>query len=226
MWPMDDQTRRDGSNNETEFLGADDRTAQFQPREKGPRQYMPDETTYQAAYPETQYGGHTQYGGQDSYDGYGGYEGYEGYGDPEPYEQPYRPPRDRQAYSDPEPYEQPQRSGRAGGVAMGIIALLLALAALVLFFLWRGAEGRANQPPPAPVTLTETETVTTTPEGLLDGLFGRNSDGDPQVTIPSDLPDDLPSEVPTEIPPELQDEAEGVVSEIQGFLDDLFGSGQ
>nr|VDG62262.1 Uncharacterised protein [Streptococcus thermophilus] len=212
MWPMDDQTRRVDPSNETEFLGADDRTAQFQPNEKGPRQYMPDETNYQAAYPETQFGGHTQYGGQG------------GYGEPEPYEQPYRPPSDRQPYS--EEYDSPKRSGKAGGVALGIVALLLALAAIVLFFLWRGAEGRANQPPPAPVTLTETETVTTTPEGLLDGLFGRNRDGDPQVTIPTDLPEDMPTDIPTEIPPELQDEAEGVVNDLQGFLDDLFGSGE
>lgn len=140
----------------------------------------------------------------------------------EPYDEPYYPERSgRAAYEAPRPAKE--RSGSAA-IALTTLAILLGLASIVLFFLWRGAETRANQPPPDPVTITQTQTVTTSATGILDGLFRRGSEGQPQVTIPTTLPNELPTNVPTEIPPEYRDQAEDIVSDLQRFLNDLFAS--
>lgn len=198
---MDDQNRRDrteffGADDRTEYLGSDNST-RYIPREEPEAPRRPRQyMPEESAYPQTQYGG------------------YSSYDEPQPWDEPYQPPQ-------PEP--QPERGGSTG-LVLGILALLLALASIVLFFLWRGAEGRANQPPPAPVTLTETQTVTTTPTGLLDELFRRNPDGQPQVTVPTELPDNLPTAIPTEIPPEFQDQADDIADDLQGFIDRLLGA--
>lgn len=196
-----------GANNtDTQFLGAADRGG------SGPRQYMPREndTRYEPSYTETHYGAE---------DGYRGYDDYQDYG-PQPYDEPYRP-------------EEPKKKRNSSAIALTTMAVLAGLAAIVLFFLWRGAEDRANQPPPPPVTVT----VTTSEPGLLDDLFGRggrDGEGAPQITLPSEvpselpplpseLPSELPTDIPREIPPELQDEAEDIAGRLQRFIDDMFG---
>lgn len=198
---MDDQTRRirrDASGDKTEYLG---------PTQKAPRQYMPDEAN-QTAYIGTYS------------------EGY-GYNDPQPYDEPYRPERydRRDQYDQPVAPGQKQKGGAA--IAMALLAFLLGAAAIVLFFLWRGAEGRANQPPPAPVTLTETKTVTTSKEGFLDGLFNRDGDNgdEPQAPdledLPTNIPRELPDSLPTSIPQEYQDQAEDLINELENLLNNI-----
>lgn len=74
---------------------------------------------------------------------------YEQYAQPA-YEQPYQEP-----YYEPEP----EKGSSAGAIALGVIAALSFISAVVLFFLWRGAAAEADKPP---VTQTSTVTQTTT----------------------------------------------------------------
>lgn len=206
MTPMDNETRQFGrhgddvSDASTRYLSPSQSSSQGS-RPPGPRQYMPGEgdSRYasQASYPETQYGG-----GYSS----GGYE---------PYEEPYRP--------------EPSNSGSSGSgsggstsMVLSVLALLLGLAAIVLFFMWRGAETRANKPEPAPVTITQTETVTTTPSGILDDLFKRDRQRDGGQPSPGEsapaLPEDLPTELPSDIPEEYRQGAEDLLNQLDGYL--------
>ena len=94
-----------------------------------------------------------------------------GFGDPTP----QRPGRPQQYFPDPQAqsgyYEEPeyaapeysapeppQRSNTAA-VVLGLLSAILAVASVVLFFLWRSAAEEANKPP---VTITQTTTATTT----------------------------------------------------------------
>ena len=199
MWRMDDHTRRiprDNSGDRTEYLG---------PTTPAPRQYMPGEEN-QTAY----------IGNYDSY------ENYDNYSDPQPYDEPYRP----ESYNRRDQYNQPvvperEEKNNTSAIAWGAIAVLLCAAAVVLFFLWRGAETRANQPPPAPVTLTETETVTTSKEGFLDGLLNRDKDGEGEITLPTELPTDLPTEIPTEIPEDVRNDFQSMLDELKSLIDQM-----
>lgn len=219
MTPMDNETRQfgrpddrgdrhgrgdDAADMNTRYLSPSDSSAHSQ---SSPRQYMPGEGdaryASQGDYPETQYGG---YGG-----GYGGYDGYE------PYEQPYQPA----------PTSEEKSGGINTGLVMAVLAFLLGLAAIAMFFLWRGAETRANKPEVPPATITQTETVTTTPSSLLDELFKRdrekNNDENPDGTpgedpaLPS-LPEDFPTELPTDVPDEYRQDAEDLLNRIDEFL--------
>lgn len=202
---MDNETRQFGrsgggdSEESTRYLSTSQSSSQGS-RQPAPRQYMPGEGDSRyaapASYPETQYGSDSAYSS-------GGYE---------PYEEPYRP-------------EQPQsgkNGGGAGSLVLAVLALLLGLAAIVMFFLWRGAEARANKPEPAPVTITETETVTTTPTGILDDLFNRGQQRDsgqpgPVETAPS-LPENFPTELPDDIPEEYRQGAEDLLNQLDGIF--------
>lgn len=204
MTPMDNETRQFGrsgggdSDSSTRYLSPSQSSSQGS-RQPAPRQYMPGEGdsryAVQASYPETQYGSGTAYNS-------GGYE---------PYEEPYRP-------------EQPQseKNSSAGSLVMAVLALLLGLAAIAMFFLWRGAEARANKPDPAPVTITETETVTTTPPGILDDLFKRDrqrDDGQPgPVESAPSLPENFPTELPDDIPEEYRQGAEDLLNQLDGIF--------
>lgn len=174
--------------------------------QSAPHQYMPgegDSRYAQSSYPETQYGG--------SYDS-GGYE---------PYEEPYRP----------EPQNSGSSRGGSGSIVLAVLAFLLGLAAIGMFFLWRGAESRANKPEPAPVTITQTETVTTTPSGILDDLLGRDRKKDDNggesgeqgqqgggEDAPPSLPEDLPTELPDDLPDEYRQGAEDLLNQLDGIL--------
>lgn len=203
MTPMDNETRQFGrhgddvSDASTRYLSPSQSSSPGS-RQPGPRQYMPGEgdSRYasQTNYPETQYGG-----GYSS----GGYE---------PYEEPYRP----------ETPESANSGNNAGSIVMAVVALLLGLAAIAMFFLWRGAESRANKPEPAPVTITQTETVTTTPSSILDDLFKRDrqrgSDQPGQEDSQPSLPENLPTELPEDIPEEYRQGAEDLLNQLDGFL--------
>ena len=214
MSPMDNETRQFGrhgddvSDASTRYLSPSQSSSQSASSKSGqsaPRQYMPGEGdsrySSQSNYPETQYGS--------SYSS-GGYE---------PYDEPYRP----------EPSDTGKSRGGAGSIVTAVLALLLGLAAIAMFFLWRGAESRANKPEPAPVTITQTETVTTTPSSILDGLFKRdgNNDengdaegapGEPGGDNAPELPEGLPSELPYDIPEEYRDGAEDLLNQLDGYL--------
>lgn len=211
MSPMDNETRQFGrhgddvSDASTRYLSpsqSSSQSASSQSGQSAPRQYMPGEGdsrySSQSNHPETQYGS--------SYSS-GGYE---------PYDEPYRP----------EPSDTGKSRGGAGSIVTAVLALLLGLAAIAMFFLWRGAESRANKPEPAPVTITQTETVTTTPSSLLDDLFKRdrnqdqNEDGEgaPGEENAPELPEGLPSELPDDIPEEYRDGAEDLLNQLDGYL--------
>lgn len=211
MSPMDNETRQFGrhgddvSDASTRYLSpsqSSSQSASSQSGQSAPRQYMPGEGdsrySSQSNYPETQYGS--------SYSS-GGYE---------PYDEPYRP----------EPSDSGKSRGGSGSIVMAVLALLLGLAAIAMFFLWRGAESRANKPEPAPVTITQTETVTTTPSSILDDLFKRdgNSDENGSENENGDgedapgLPEDLPTELPDDIPEEYRDGAEDLLNQLDRLL--------
>ena len=211
---MDNETRQfgrrgdDASDTSTRYLSPSQSSSQGSGHTSGqsvPHQYMPGEgdSRYapQSNYPETQFGGY----------GTGGYE---------PYEEPYRP----------EPAQSGKSGGGAGSIIMALLALLLGIAAIAMFFLWRGAESRANKPEPAPVTITQTETVTTTPSSLLDDLFKRDRGDDsnggdgvdeiqpePGQQAPQ-LPENLPTELPDDIPEEYRQGAEDILNQLDGLL--------
>ena len=80
------------------------------------------------------------------------------------YQQPAYEPQYQQQYDYEPPYQEPyyepeQKGSSAGAIALGVIAALSFVAAVVLFFLWRGAAAEADKPP---VTQTSTVTQTTT----------------------------------------------------------------
>lgn len=212
MSPMDNETRQFGrhgddvSDASTRYLSpsqsssrSSSQSASSQSGQSAPRQYMPGEGdsrySSQSNYPETQYGS--------SYSS-GGYE---------PYDEPYRPESSGTGKS----------RGGASSIVMAVLALLLGLAAIAMFFLWRGAESRANKPEPAPVTITQTETVTTTPSSILDNMFRRDGDNEGGESAPGDgnapeLPENLPTELPDDIPEEYRDGAEDLLNQLDGLL--------
>lgn len=138
------------------------------------------------------------------------------------YQQPQQP---GYGYQDPrqDPRYEPQNSdyaasGGSGGTGaatvLGILLGLALLAAIVLFFMWRGAADRANQPPPEPVT----ETVVTTEEAVTEtATVTETAEPDNDPGTGGGLPEGI--EIPTE---ELPSD-----SDIESFLNDLFsGQGQ
>lgn len=130
----------------------------------------------------------------------------------------------QQPYYEPQPEYQPEyqdyqyqpeyqpaedRGTSAGAIALGVLAAISFVSAVVLFFLWRGAAAEADKPPvthTSTVTTTqkETSTVTTT---KFPSIFDRN---EPSATLLPDEP--LPTEI--EIPREFRDD-------VTDFLDQL-----
>ena len=93
-----------------------------------------------------------------------------GFGDPTP----SRPGRPQQYFPDPQAqsgyYEEPEysapeysapepRRSNTAAIVLGLLSAILAVASVVLFFLWRSAAEEANKPP---VTVTQTTTATST----------------------------------------------------------------
>lgn len=193
MCPMDDQTRRFPRDN------SDDRTEYLGSTSPAPRQYMPDEDN------QTAYIGNYSSGYEDRYS------------DPQPYDEPYRPA----GYNGQQFAPENAGKSNSAAIALGIIAVLMALAGVVLFFLWRGAESRANQPPPAPVTLTETETVTTGKDGFWESLFNSDKDGDGEITVPTELPSELPTAIPTEVPEDVRDDFQSMLDDLKQIIDEM-----
>lgn len=112
-----------------------------------------------------------------------------GFGEPSP----QRPDRPQQYFPDPQQsgyYEEPdyaapdyaapepQRSNTAA-VVLGVLSAILAVATVVLFFLWRSAAEEANKPP---VTVTQTTTATTTETTTRRPFdFGQRENGSPSA---------------------------------------------
>lgn len=217
--PMDNETRQFGrhgddvSDASSRYLSPSQSSSQSASSSTGqsaPRQFMPGEgdSRYSTSpsHPETKFGDSFSSGGL------------------EPYDEPYRP----------ESSDSGKSRGGAGSIVLAVLALLLGLAAIAMFFLWRGAESRANKPDPAPVTITQTETVTTTPTGLLDELFGSDGEkddkkedgeggGENSLPLPGgegapSLPENLPTEIPDDIPEEYRDDAEDLLNQLDGLL--------
>ena len=105
------------------------------------------------------------------------------------YEQPYQEP-----YYEPEP-----KGSSAGAIALGVVAALSFLSALVLFFLWRGAAAEADKPPVTETnTVTQTTTATTTSTTTkLPSIFGDRDN--PTATLAPDEPATDPSDIEREI---------------------------
>lgn len=204
MCLMDDQTRRipqANSDDQTEYMGS---------TSPAPRQYMPNEDN------------------QTAYIGNYSPEYEDRYSEPQPYDEPYHPG----GYNGQGQHDQygqqfaPDNAEKTNNttIVLGVIAVLVALAGVVLFFLWRGAESRANQPPPAPVTLTETETVTTGKDSFWESLFNSEKDGDGEVTLPTEIPKDLPTEIPTEVPEDVRDDFQSMLDDLKKIIDDMKAS--
>ncbi|WP_311357559.1 hypothetical protein [Corynebacterium riegelii] len=153
----------------------DNQTRQFGAGDSGeqhpgrPQQYFPDQSS--------------QYGGGYSEPYYGGPD----YNQPD-YNQP-----DYGVSS----YDAPQKGTNTAALALGLLAAILAVAAVVLFFLWRASAQEANKPP---VTVTETSTATTTVTTTrkpFDFGFGErdnaNPDEEPAPVVPTEV---LPTDVP------------------------------
>ncbi|WP_175935658.1 hypothetical protein [Corynebacterium sp. Marseille-P4321] len=180
--------------NETRQYGSPERG----PRKQRPKQYFPEESYREPAY-EASYRA--------------GYEaGYEReYREPEyAYEPAYREP----AYREPEYAPQPQGSN-AGTIALGVLAAGSFVAAVSLFFLWRGAAAEADKPPVVEtevITTTETETKTETTTKF-PSIFGERDE--PTATLPDDEPAPPPAPEAPEIPPEVRDEAREIIDQLR-----------
>lgn len=126
----------------------------------------------------------------------------------------YQDPAYEQRYAEPvyaEPaYAPAKERSNTAAVALGVIAGLATLAAVVFMFLWRSAAEEANQPPET-VTVTQTQTatstVTTTKRPSL--LPERGPSSEPA----------LPSELPTEVPTQVQDEVGGLIESLLNEAD-------
>ena len=111
--------------------------------------------------------------------------------------------QNQQQYAQPayeQPYHEPEPKGSsAGAIALGVVAALSFLSALVLFFLWRGAAAEADKPPVTETsTVTQTTTATTTSTTTkLPSIFGDRDN--PTATLAPDEPAPDPSDIEREI---------------------------
>ena len=164
-----------------------------EPRRERPRQYFPDQSQnqYEQPYQEQPYA-------QPAYE-----QQYQ-------YEQPYQEP-----YYEPEP----EKGSQAGAIALGVIAALSFVAAVVLFFLWRGAAEEANKPP---VTETSTVTQTTTQKETktetttkFPSIF-RDRDNPTASLEPVE-----PTPDAGELEREIRDNARDILDQIRGGADEM-----
>lgn len=137
------------------------------------------------------------------------------------YQQPAYEPQYQQQYEYEQPYQEPyyepeQKGSSAGAIALGVIAALSFVAAVVLFFLWRGAAAEADKPPVTQTstvtqTTTETKTETTT---KFPSIFRDRED--PTATLAPVEPAPNPSELEREI----RDNARDILDQLRGGADE------
>ncbi|MBA1834346.1 hypothetical protein [Corynebacterium wankanglinii] len=137
------------------------------------------------------------------------------------YQQPAYEPQYQQQYEYEPPYQEPyyepeQKGSSAGAIALGVIAALSFVAAVVLFFLWRGAAAEADKPPVTQTstvtqTTTETKTETTT---KFPSIFRDRED--PTATLAPVEPAPNPSELEREI----RDNARDILDQLRGGADE------
>ena len=146
------------------------------------------------------------------------------------YSQNYDPgydPSYEEPYYQPEPAYDPEPRGGSGtaAIALGLLSAILAVASVVLFFLWRAAAEEANKPPVTVTqTTTATTTVTTTKKAFDFGLDrqrdrnpGRGEEPAPDGEAVDDYPEQAPV-IPTDITlPEVN------LEELFNKLDELAG---
>lgn len=181
---------------ETEFLDRPNQQPTDQtPRQQFPPGYDPVSGTYAPGY--------GQQGYQESPNQQGVPPHYQG---PQ-YQQPAQPPQSSQQTG-----RRKAQGGSGGLIALGFLAGLALVAAIVFFLMWRGSEDKPASPPVTETaTVTQTKTVEKTPERepILPTEF------------PTELPD-LPSDIiPTELP-ELPSEVRDF--DVEGFVNDLLGN--
>ncbi|MDY5784599.1 hypothetical protein [Corynebacterium sp.] len=189
------------NNDDTRQFGFEPGSGAQPPRRERPRQYFPDPAHQQ----RPQY---TQAQGawEQPASGTGYAQGYD-----QNYGQNYAPS-----------YREPSRGSSSGAaMALGIIAALATIAAVVFMFLWRGAANEANRTPETvTVTQTQQQTITeTTTQRRVGNPFDRGNDGEVPAPV---LPSELPTAVPTELPP-----VDGEIGDfVDGILGDLLQGGQ
>lgn len=140
------------------------------------------------------------------------------------YEPSYREPAYAEDYREPAyagEYREP-RGSNAGTIALGVLAAGSFVAAVSLFFLWRGAAAEADKPPVVEtevVTTTETETKTETTTKF-PSIFGERDE--PTATLPPDEPVPAPDPELPEVPPQVRDEAREIIDQLRDGAGTLF----
>lgn len=139
------------------------------------------------------------------------------------YEQPRYEPEYQQQYQYEQPYYEPEpkQGSSAGAIALGVIAALSFIAAVVLFVLWRGAAEEANKPPvteTSTVTQTttekETKTVTTT---KFPSVFRDREE--PTATL--DPLEPAPAPAPGDIEREIREGARDILDQLRVGADEF-----
>lgn len=133
------------------------------------------------------------------------------------YEQPRYVPQYQEPYYEPyaPPAPEPQQRDNVPAIILGVLFAIAAVAATVLFFLWRGAAVEANKPP-VTVTQTQTQMVTTTETTTKrPSIFGRDETAAtaPREPSPQDPPQPPSFELPQDVRDalnDLRDEAESI----------------
>ena len=133
----------------------------------------------------------------------------------------YREPAYEEPYYEPAPqyepqYEsqyEPQRGSNVGTILLGILAAGSFVAAVSLFFLWRGAAAEADKPP---VTETVTQTTTQVETSIqtttkFPSIFGERDN--PTATLPPDEPE------PLEPPRDIRDDARDILDQLRDSAD-------
>lgn len=195
--------------NETRQYGYPEPERERGDRPNRPKQYFPDtqqrernaqrdsqrryaEPAYEPAYADDYYGAEPRYA-----------------------DARYAEPRYADAPYVESTYAEPERGSNAGAIALGVIAAISFVAAVSLFFLWRGAAAEANKPPVTEtVTQTTTQVETTTKTTTkFPSIFGERDN--PTAT----LPPDEPAPIDPEIPREIRDDARDILDQLRQGAD-------
>lgn len=139
------------------------------------------------------------------------------------YQQPAYEPQYQQQYEYEPPYQEPyyepeQKGSSAGAIALGVIAALSFVAAVVLFFLWRGAAAEADKPPvtqTSTVTQTTTETKTETTTKFPSIFRDREN---PTATLAPLEP--APAPAPGDIEREIRENARDILDQLRVGADE------
>lgn len=140
------------------------------------------------------------------------------------YQQPAYEPQYQQQYEYEPPYQEPyyepeQKGSSAGAIALGVIAALSFVAAVVLFFLWRGAAAEADKPPvtqTSTVTQTTTETKTETTTKFPSIFRDREN---PTATL--DPLEPAPAPAPGDIEREIRENARDILDQLRVGADEF-----